>query len=190
MKYNSFREYYKNVILKESPLRGQLYLPNDPDNININIEWTKDILQKAKQEDILKYFGTSYYVFLDQYDDNLDFYVLNDNKAYIIAYLFFKKNEYGYTITAMWKTKTSPLKIKTILLDYFLPKLKWIFSASDNITNLGEKFWKDFISSLDNTIYETGIVKDGNIIIKTDTEFINSEDIWNSDDQIWIKIKG
>lgn len=188
-KYKDFREYYEKNLLIESPFRGQLYLPKDPDNINASIEWAKDIIKGVKKIGNIQYFGLTYYIYAEYHDNRLFYYVLNDNKAYVMAYMFFQKNNYGYTIISMWKTKESPLKVKSLLIDYFLPNLKWVFSATDNITDLGEKFWKDLILNLDENKFEFGLLINNQLQPKIDKNFILDEDVWNNESQVWIKVK-
>ncbi len=142
----TFREQYEKKILKESPFRVGLYLPERPDYWASNIEWTKDIIKDNKLIGIFNdAIGVPHNIYYNFAQDLHEYYFVF-NQTHLAAYVFFREEKYGYVAVDMWKYIKSPMKMDYIFLNYFILKLYRILS-DENLTDQGEAFWKNLIKN-------------------------------------------
>lgn len=187
----SFREYYEKNLVIESPHFSGIYMPQEMDYWPSNKEWTKDTLKITKEIDKFTYFDLVVYVYYRNTVNTECYHFVDHNKEYMKAEYFCKANKYGMVCVRMWKWRDTILKMNWLILNYFLPKQKWIFSDID-LTDKGIQFWQNFIKeNINNKKYEFGIyniLKDK--LVKYE-DYNNFDGIWENyaNTQVWIKEK-
>ena len=140
----TFKEYYKNKILTESPMRSGMHFGEYLDHILLNTEETKELLETTPSKDIdLGYFSYPMKYVREVYNEVAHDYFI-DPMPSIIAYFFFKEKDNGIYIDSVWRYKTQMGLAFKILTDFYLKKYDFIVSDNKHTTQ-GEKLWKRII---------------------------------------------
>lgn len=186
MTYEEYKKYYEKNWAIKSPYFKDRYIPKDLQHMGSLVEYAKDILKTTEIVDIIDFYGVEYSVYYEILNNKHFFYFIN-KQPLIGAYFFYKKEEYGSKCFDIFWWNTSLLRPNIIIIDYFLPLLKNIYTKAS--LKYGNTFiWKDLIKNhLNNKKYEFGIIKDKKFIIYKN--LIDFDGVWNNPNNIKIYAK-
>lgn len=186
----NFKEYINKRMFKESPYPSGIFISSELDGLGGNNVEYQQIITTGKEIDSFILNNKEYKVYYKK-DFGIDSnYFIDDTPPHIKAVFKYKKYKHnGYICTHMWRLKESNLKMNWILLDYFLTKLKLIFS-DPSLTNKGEEFWKSLIEhNINNSKYQFGIYNIEEDELISYKYFEDFDNIWeNGNISIWVKL--
>ena len=159
----SFKEYYKNKILTESPMRLGIYFPDYMDDMALNVDDAKTLIDKNSYTELNLPYLTYQLKYINDVHDTINYDYFIDPMPLIVALFMYKKSNGGIIMDSVWKFKMKIGMAYRLLIDYYLQKYDFIISDNKHTTQ-GEDFWKRVID------YGT---KNGNklsVLLKNGTE--------------------
>jgi len=140
----TFKEYYKNKILTESPMRIGKYHGDVMDNLAYNIEDTKMLLSKSIPINVdVDYFDYQLRCIRENIKGIIYDSFITPKPETRAQFIYIIKNG-GMFIDSVWQWKASRGFAFRLLFDYYLKDYDFVVSGNKHSTQ-GEDFWKRII---------------------------------------------
>jgi len=155
----AFREFYDEQILQENPENSGRNYGCNLDNWAYNREEAEEFIQfKDSVETVSKIFFGQDVTIYDDFENNIHHsYFVSIKHRIIDGYIFFKLINDRMETCGLWNKRDSKGLVRTMLIEYYLPKYKYVISDNETSTQ-GQEFWKKIIKyGLENN-YEVGIL--------------------------------
>lgn len=139
----SFKKYYQEYYLKESPMRLGLSYADILDNDGLNQEQAIETQKTQQKIEDINFYNIELSIYRDKNDNKVyDSFI---NKTPLIKCLYiYSINNNEMQILSVWNHKMSRGLAFRLLFEYYLPKYKAIISDTKHTTQ-GERFWKRII---------------------------------------------
>ena len=180
-KMQTFKEFYFNNLLAESPSQIPEFMRRHIDVASINIELAA---QTVKEATYIETFTTSSNIDLDVYrctsgmgsivDEFLTQKLIN-NDRYILSQFIYKVINNEISMTGIWQNKLQTGLARYIVFNYYLTRFNAIISDYQH-TPQGEKYWKQLINDALCKNYKVYIIRGNNESVYD----LNDTDLWGS----------
>jgi hypothetical protein len=139
----SFKKYYQENYLKESPMRLGLSYPDILDNDALNQEQALEIISQQQKVQDINLHNIELSVYKDKTDNKIFDSFINKTPLIKCTYIYTEKDN-DMHLLGVWNHKMSRGLAFLLFFDYYLPKCKSITSDTKHTTQ-GERFWKRII---------------------------------------------
>ena len=171
----SFREYYEEKCLTESPQNiGKMY-PDYMDNAAYNKESTLDTIANGVYIESFNLFDilTEVYCLYET-----DYYFIDKRNIRTFAYIMTKEYDNYIQIIGMWKYKAYHTIMDKLFDKFVLPKFQFIVTDGQ-MSSQGMEFWKKITKYyLELTDYNVGYIVNGKEYTFSEYE-IEDDLLWN-----------